>query len=266
MMAKLLRKLRRAVLNRDPSFCDMHEDAHARQAAQEYLGHIRRHLRKRFDAEKKLDILDAGCQAGRLLIPLAEDGHRLIGVDTSGFALRRAQQHAKERGLAVRLYRGNIAELRRWVGPASLAAVICAEVLYLCRDYEMLLALLVQSLKPGGLLCVSHRPAAFYAASALARGDEALAAQMCERSEGPSPDGGYHNWQTEPQLRALYERLGCSVLACEPVDHQEWAIEPGSAGDARLAEVLRPYQRTGSSVNVPAYLLVIAQRASWASA
>jgi len=236
-MAQLIRKLKRALLNSDPSFCDMYEDAHARTAAQEYLGYIRRHLHEVF-GDRKLDILDAGCQAGRLLIPLAEDGHRLTGIDTSGFALRRARRHAQERGLSVRLYRGDIAQARRWVAPAALDAVICAEVLYLCENYQKLFRLLAESVKPGGLVCVSHRPAAFYVADALAQRRQDLAEDIASRREGPTADSAYHNWQTEEELHRWYRAEGLQVIGCYPLD----------------------YTTMGPDGRVPQYLLMIAQK------
>ena len=242
----------------------MHEDACAQTVSHEYLGYISQHLRERFGATKKLNILDAGCQAGRLLIPLAEEGHRLIGIDASDFALRRARQHAQERRLTVQLHRGDIAQLRNWVPPASLDVVICTEVLYLCRNYEAILSLLMQSLQPGGLLCVSHRPAAYYAAVALEHGADAQAADVAQRFDGPSTDGDYHNWQTESQLRMLYERTGCSVLACEPIDRKARAITLSGVTDKIVSRLLQPFHDHGT-LRVPAYLLVIAQRASWAT-
>ncbi|MBI4354789.1 MAG: class I SAM-dependent methyltransferase, partial [Candidatus Omnitrophica bacterium] len=112
MMNKLIRKFKRSILDRDPGFCDMYESEGSRTAAQEYLTHIRPPLQQQFGAQR-LTVLDAGCQAGRFLIPLAEEGHDLIGIDTSGFALRRARRHAKAKGLSVRLHRDTIAHLRR---------------------------------------------------------------------------------------------------------------------------------------------------------
>ena len=215
----------------------MYEDAHARAAAEEYLGHIRRHLREQF-GDRTLDILDAGCQAGRLLIPLAEEGHRLIGVDTSGFALRRARRHAQERGLSVRLHCGDLTSLRRWVRPSSLDAVICAEVLYLCENYRALLRLLAESVKSGGLVGISHRPAAFYVANAQAQGRQDLAADIARRREGPTADSAYHNWQTEPELRDWYRDEGLRVAGCYPVD----------------------YTTLGPDGRVPQYLLMMAQK------
>lgn len=241
MMAQLLRKLTRAFLNYDPSFCDMYEDAHARAAAEEYLAHIRRHLQEQF-GDQKLSILDAGCQAGRLLIPLAEEGHQLIGVDTSGFALRRARRHAQERRLPVRLHRGSIAGIRSWVKSQTLDVVICTEVLYLCEDYRELFRLLVESVKPGGLVCISHRPAAFYVANALAQGRHDLAAAVARSQEGPTADSRYHNWQTEEELRQWYRAEGLRVMGCYSLDHTRTNV-PGD-----------------SASTVPQYLLVIARK------
>lgn len=236
-MAQVVRKILRAVFRYDPSFCDMYEDAHARAAAEEYLAPIRRHLREQF-GDRKLTILDAGCQAGRLLIPLAEEGHSLIGVDTSGFALRRARRHAQEQGLSIRFHQGSIAGIRQWVPPASLDAAICAEVLYLCEDYRELFGLLVESVKPGGLVCVSHRPPAFYIAVALRAGQRELAGEIARRREGPTADSRYHNWQTESELRDWYRDEGLHVVGCYPVD----------------------YTTMGPDGRVPQYLLMVAQR------
>ena len=258
-MQKFLRKLKRAVLNSDPSFCDMYEDAHASSAAEEYLSHIRPAMQKQF-GECKLAILDAGCQAGRLLIPLAQEGHHLVGVDTSAFALRRMRQHAKTRRLAVRLHRGNIAHLRRWVAPRSLDVAICTEVLYLCRDHRDLLRLLAESVKLGGLLCLSHRPPVFYAGVALRRGELDAASSVIRRSEGPSPDGAYHNWQTPEQLDALYRETGLRVLSCVPVDHTEMSLDLSGVRDPDLTQLLAPAHQEHSTYRIPQYLLVIAQK------
>ena len=258
-MAQLLRKIKRAILNYDPSFCDMHDDEHARAAAEEYLAHIRRHLRERF-GDQTVSILDAGCQAGRLLIPLAQDGHHLIGVDTSGFALRRTRQHAQERRLSVRLHTGGIAKLRRWVRPSSLDAVICTEVLYLCADYHNLLQLLAESVKPGGLLFISHRPTVFYVASALRQGRADQAASVLRRTEGPSPDGEYHNWQTQEQLAELYRSLNLTLLGCYPVDHARVPLDLSTVTEAEVKRLLEPAYESDSTFRIPAYLLVVAQK------
>ena len=255
---KLLRKLRRAFFGSDPSFCDMHDDAHARQAADEYLGRIRGHLQERFGG-RKLAILDAGCQAGRLLVPLAREGHQLIGIDTSGIALRRARDHAREFSVGAELPRGGTVQLRRWVAPDCVDVALCIEVLYLCHDYRKLFRLLVDSVKPGGLICISHRPAGYYVAGAVARGEREMAARIAAESEGPTAEGGYYNWQTPGQLDELYRSAGLTIRGIYPVDHATRPIDWTNAQDPKVAALLEPYRSNGA-VRMPMYLLVVAEK------
>lgn len=260
-MAQLFRKLKRAVFNYDPSFCDMYEDARARTAAEEYLTHIRTHLHRRF-GQQSLTILDAGCQAGRLLIPLAQDGHRMIGIDTSGFALRRTRQHARRLGLRVRLHRGSIAALRQWVAPASLDAVVCTEVLYLCENHRELLRLMAQSVKPGGLLCMSHRPRLYYVATAIRKHRVEHLASLMTQTEGPSSEGEYHNWQTPELLGRMYAEHGLNMLDCLPVDHVAQPLDVNGTMPADARELLQAVAIAPATFRIPSYLLVIAQRPS----
>ncbi len=255
------RKFLRAVLNYDPSFCDMYEDEHARRVAEEYLRHITGALAVAC-GPPPLTIVDAGCQAGRLLIPLAQQGHRLTGIDTSGFALRRTRAHAKRLGLTVALHEGSIAHLGRWVRPQSLDAIVCTEVLYLCRDYREILNEFVKALKPGSLLCVSHRSAAFYLAKAAATGDWKLLESLAARSEGPSPDGDYHNWQTPEQLRRLYQELGCRLEGCEPIEAAPAALTLPAGASPAVRQALDPARDARGAFAIPTYYLVIARRAA----
>ena len=248
-MTQLLRKVARAVLNYDPSFCDMYEDEHARAAASEYLDHIRRHLRERF-GNQRLVMLDAGCQAGRLLIPLAQDGHSVIGVDASSFNLRRARAHAKEQQVTVRLIRGDIANLSRWIRPASLDGVVCAEVLYLCPNYRTLLQRLIQVMKPGGLLFVSHRPTSYYVTRALLRAQSEQATSFIGQSEGPSTDGAYHNWQTPEQLAALYGSLHLRLIRCYPIDDSAFQLDLSLASE-EVKQFLESARMTDPAIAPP---------------
>ena len=257
MMRRLLRKALRAVFDYDPSFCDMYADEPSRRAAEDYLRPIRAHLHRQF-GDRPLSILDAGCQAGRLVFPLAQDGHRLTGLDASGFALRRGRRHAKALGLGIPFYHDTLANLRRWVKAASVEVVVCTEVLYLCPEYRRLLELLAETAKPGGLLFISHRPAWYYVAVALRRGDMDLALSVLERAEGPSPDGSYHNWQTPEQLQQLYAGLGVRVLASYPVSPIE--VEAGRDSLPQpIADALAP-MRHNAAFRVPSYLLIVAHK------
>lgn len=256
-MAQFFRKLLRAVFNYDPSFCDMYENGPAQAVAAEYLSHIRHHLQEQF-GDQRLSMLDAGCQAGRLLIPLAQDGHRMIGLDASKFAFRRVQHHVKTYRLAIRLIRGDLTYLPRWIKPESLDAAICAEVLYLCQNYQTLLRLLVEAVKPGGLLFVAHRPTLYYVSKALLGGKPDQAAAFLDRNEGPSTDGAYHNWQTPEQLAALYRSIGLRVIACYPIDQQAIQLNLSQASEP-VAQLLKATM-VKNACYIPTYFLIIAQK------
>jgi len=146
------------------------------------------------------------------------------------------------------------------VTPASLDAVICTEVLYLCEDYRRLLQLLADSVKLGGLLFVSHRPMLYYVASALRQGKPDLAASVMTQTEGPSPDGAYHNWQTPEQLGELYHSLNLHLLGCSPVDHASSKLDLSTVPGAEVKRLLEFARTTDSIVRIPSYLLVAAQK------
>lgn len=258
-MRRPIRKLLRAVFNTDPDFYDMYGDEPTRAAGEEYLRTIKLYLERQF-GQSKLDILDAGCQAGRLLIPLAQAGHHMIGIDTSGFSLRRTRRHAKASGLSPTLYRTGISNIRRRIPPSSLDAVISTEVLYLCRDHKRLLDLLAESVKPGGLLFISHRPRIYYIARALEKKRVDLAVEITQRSDGISPEGQYHNWQTPEELSDIYLEHRLKVLECLAVQHTQVAIDPSTRMESEIKQMLDPLHTGDSAFWIPTYLLVIARR------
>jgi 2-polyprenyl-3-methyl-5-hydroxy-6-metoxy-1,4-benzoquinol methylase len=53
-------------------------------------------------------ILDLACGTGRLTIPLAADGHRVVGVDASAAMLSEAHAKASAETLKVEFVRGDI--------------------------------------------------------------------------------------------------------------------------------------------------------------
>ena len=258
-MRKLVRRVLRAVGNYDPSFCDMYEDAFTHPEANEDVKLIRRYLSERC-GNQKLTILDAGCQAGRALIPLAQDGHHLIGIERSGFALRRARRHAKERRLRVRLHKSNISHLRWWVRPLSVDVVVCLGVLLTCRNYRKLLGLMVDSVKPGGLLFVSHRPTLYYVASWIDKGRPDLAAALARHTEGPSPDGRYHNWQTQAQLTELYRAHHVNVLGCHALYNSPVHLDRSALSDPVIQQLLEPVHQSDSTFLIPTHVLVVAHK------
>ena len=83
---------------------------------------------------------------------------------------------------------------------------------------------------------------------------------MRSRSEGPSTDGAYHNWQTDAQLLELYRELGADVLGCYPVDVRPLEITHDGGHDTAVQAQLAALPRQGMLVQVPTYTLVVAQR------
>jgi ubiquinone/menaquinone biosynthesis C-methylase UbiE len=56
-------------------------------------------------------LIDLGCGTGRLLVPFARRGHRVLGVDLSAEMLKVAREKAAAAGVEVFLLRANLAEL-----------------------------------------------------------------------------------------------------------------------------------------------------------
>lgn len=100
-------------------------------------------------------VLDVGCGTGRHLLPLAQMGYRMVGVDLSRPMLLMAEQVLREGGAAAHLAR---ADLRRLPFAACFDAALCLEspLAYLHEDAALSAALqdLHRALKPGGRLIV----------------------------------------------------------------------------------------------------------------
>ena len=220
-MHKLARKVLRTVVDYDPDYYDMYADAEEAWFARLYLAHIRRHAAEA-SIQPPASLLEAGCQAGRLAIPLAQLGFQVTGVDTSGYAIRRAREHARAAGVEATFIRGNLLHVLQAHPQRLYDLVVCAEVVYLSPDYRAILAALAGALRPGGLLCVSHRPKWYYLLEAMRQKDLDAAIEVLRRDHGPIRDSAYYNWQTAEELRPLYESLGLRWLALYPIDRLAW--------------------------------------------
>lgn len=247
-MLKAVRKIRRAITRDEPDYYDMYLNKGERFFARLYLHHIRGVIREQgmerpwsaleeaqpLPAEtslppaRSLKLLDAGCQAGRLAIPLAQDGHQVTGVDTSSVAVHKAQQHARNAGVTLRWVR---ADMGAWLPkqPAgSFDAVLCNEVLYLRENWRELLQGLIRLLRPGGLCFISHRPPAFYLAEATQHQDqEGIRTLRSGAGEGRVL-GSYYNWQKQDELRRIYEESGIQVLKIVPIWQFSQTVNPST--------------------------------------
>ena len=109
-MHKTVRKVLRAVADYDPDYYDMYADPSEAMFAQLYLERIRRHAEEA-GIRPPAAVLEAGCQAGRLVVPLAQLGFQVTGIDTSGFGLRRAREHAAAAGVRADFLKGDLQEV-----------------------------------------------------------------------------------------------------------------------------------------------------------
>ena len=259
-MHKTVRKVLRAVADYDPDYYDMYEDPNEALFARLYVERILAHASEAGCAPPAT-LLEAGCQAGRLVVPFAKAGYRVTGVDTSGFALRRARRHAQATQVDAEFVEGDIVDVLARHPEWQYDVVVCAEVVYLSRQYQQILQALAHAARPGGLICVSHRPKWYYLIEALRQADLRTAMSVLERAEGPFRDSTYYNWQTEDDLRSLYGSLGLQWVAMYPIDRCAWltGLDP-SRLTAEEREQLFAVERAQASAALARYVLVIAQR------
>lgn len=220
-MRRLIKKILRTFANHDPTYYDMYRDPNESLFARLYLDRLLEHCGRAL-IRPPAEILDAGCQTGRLLIPLTKEGYRLTGIDGSAFALKRAASNMRAEGVKARLIRARLPDGLGREHDGRYGVVLCAEVLYLCRDYRAILERLAACVRPGGLLCISHRPQSYYLMETLKAGKLEQASSVMQQREGPLLDSDYFNWQTEEELRKLYARLGFGSITLYPIDQFAW--------------------------------------------
>jgi SAM-dependent methyltransferase len=238
-MHKIVRKIRRALFWDEPGYHDMFLNEGERFFARLYLHHIRDVIRQH--ASGPLNLLDAGCQTGRLAIPLARNGHRVTGVDTSSLAVHKARHHAKQTGVQLRLVQ---ADMGHWMPrqPAGhFDAVVCNEVLYLRENWRELLRGLIRLLKPGGLCFISHRPPAFYLKEATGEG------KIC---------GSYYNWQKRDELERIYRKNGIQVLKIVPIWPLSRTVNPGKVTEEQRDRLFQEEIAAPNDGGDSRYLLV----------
>lgn len=266
-LKKMTRKIKRAVLRDEPGYYDMFLNTGESFFARIYLHEIGRRLEETVHPEPvegkrhSLEVLDAGCQTGRISVPLASMGHRVTGVDTSGLALDKARRHAREAGTRLKLVRADLGAWLPRTPAASFDAVVCTEVLYLRPNHKELLEGLVRVLRPGGFCFISHRPPGYYIVEAAGRKDWEAARTVLNGQEGEL-FGSYYNWQKKEELEKTYAGLGITGLRITPVGLLGWLVTPpdrlDDAGREQLFEAELALAK--QPVDTGRYLLVSGQK------
>ena len=213
ILQKLKRKTLRALFHYDPSYTDMFTDPSEGYFARLYLYQMRPYLEELPSGAR---VLDAGCQAGRFVIPLAKNGFQVTGIDTSGLSLGRAKKHCRENRVSAELIQGEIGQACHRLPESSFDAVLCSEVLYLYPHFETLMKSLIRVLKPEGILMTSHRTKFYYLVKALLQKELETALLIAQKREGRLW-GTYFNWQTVAELRDLHHRIRLQTLGIRPI-------------------------------------------------
>jgi len=228
MFAKLRRSLERNLFGKDPHYQDPYDDPAEQYYARIYL----KYLFEKIDSEfrhQQIKILDLGCHTGRLSIPLALAGHRITGIDSSRFHVKRAQQHAQKARVHGRFLAGDGFRLLRRFPEESFDLVLCTEVLYQRPTFREDMASLQRVVRSGGLLATSHRTRFFYLSRALRERDFETAETVLRHSEGEL-GASYFNWQSPSELRSIYQDLGFDLLRLVPI-----GTFTGNGGDGMAA-------------------------------
>jgi SAM-dependent methyltransferase len=99
--------------------------------------------------------LDLGCGSGRMAADMAAVGFDVDGIDVEQRAVAIGQRIMSRRGLAVRLYAGDVYDPLQPVAAGGYDLVVCTEVLEHVGPWRELLARGGELLRPGGILIVS---------------------------------------------------------------------------------------------------------------
>ena len=102
---------------------------------------------------KGLRLLEVGCGTGKISLPLASKGARLVGLDASGPMLARAQEKAQQKGLSGTWIKGLACPLP--FGPEVFDGVLCILALDFMSDRETAFKEMVRVLRPGGFLAIA---------------------------------------------------------------------------------------------------------------
>ena len=107
---------------------------------------------------KGLKILDVGCATGRYLIPLAEEGHELTGVDYVNYNLGILRQKAERLGLSIEAKQGDARDLSRYPDDYYDIVLFLGPMYHLFTEEDKVRALneAKRVLKPGGALFAGY--------------------------------------------------------------------------------------------------------------
>ena len=183
------------------------------------LGHVAAQFGCDLRAEKPLAglrVLDAGCGGGLLAEPFCRLGASVLGIDPVESAVRAAEQHAEEAGLAIRYRTATIESMAKGTEPFHL--ILAMEVVEHLADAPVFLRAASHLLAPDGLMALSTLN--------RTRRSFALAILGAERILRWLPKGT-HDWRKFLRPDELERMLRDAGL--EPVHSAGFVYQPLSA-------------------------------------
>ncbi|MBI3018330.1 MAG: methyltransferase domain-containing protein [Deltaproteobacteria bacterium] len=229
MLSKLYRKTIRALFRYDPTFMDWYHHPAFQERGAYYLKKVFSVL-DQFPEEKRNDIkiVDLGCQAGRMTIPVLQAGFtQTLGIDTSGMALRAAQRTLKSLSLTGQFKKIDLARYVAQCPALSVDAIISIETLYLCLNFNPLIQNIAHILKPGGYLIATFKTKSYFFTEAILRNQLERARFVLHTSEGEVKDLG-KNWQSKKELLHLLEANGIQCISSDfyyPFDPRQISVK-----------------------------------------
>jgi 2-polyprenyl-3-methyl-5-hydroxy-6-metoxy-1,4-benzoquinol methylase len=214
-----------------------------------------------------LRILDAGCQAGRITVPLARAGHTVTAVEMSPYWLDKCRTHCQQAGVRVNLICDELTAALSRFAPGEFDVAICTEVLYSNRDCTGILKGIRAVLRDEGRLIASHRTPYYYVVTLAKYRRFGEAKDALTRHEGIVM-GSYFNWFSEDELNRIYAETGFVIekitgigtLSGYGVDGLAEVVRPSDLTDDERQEFLRLEQLCAVPFRQAArYLLVSAK-------
>ena len=215
MLSKLYRKTVRAFFRYDPTFIDWYHHPALQGTGAYYLKKVFSVLDPLKEKKEKIRILDLGCQAGRITIPILQAGFKdTLGIDQSGMALRAAQRTLKSLSLTGQFKKMDLAYFVAECPTTSVDVIISIETLYLCLNFDRLIQNIARILKPGGYLIATFKTKSYFFTELVLKNELEKARFVLYASEGEVKDLG-RNWQSQKELLRLLAAHGMECISSE---------------------------------------------------
>jgi len=185
---------------------DMYKEPSEAFFSEIYLHFIQQDLRE-FSSTSPISILDVGCGQGRLSIPLAKEGHRVMGIDISSDALKKGRQYADEQKVSIQFKQMDLTDADFNIMNQQFDCLVCTEMIYMVDNPEGLIEKFQKMVKPNGIIIISFRTRLYYLFHAIMHhswGD----VEMIAKDYSGELNGITFNWFTKEKISEIFFKKG----------------------------------------------------------